>query len=476
MLVIILLALLASFSLAQAQDTNSINGDDAQCPVNIPGITHHGNCNLLCRPASWTDILVFYLVNYVAHAATVTTRPGQSMLTSLFTIAIALLLPGGGVRCGIQAIFNLAKFADTDLQVAARAGALCAVVKIRDALPDPQPDSHAEEGGRAMGGAEGVERQGMRVDPQVLRPKEESRKIVATKIHGLCRLPEGYDLVVVPRTATFERDDQAADLASPFHEHVRRWLTAPFRVEAVPLTVLCCSYNIVKIFVSLAQLGFAIATLYRTRGDQIDLYGYAAFGLTVAPYAWMSFVNLAGNIMCPQYDTMFVVESSSLDCLRAEAEAAGASDSFMVTGTVGRLTVQAEAELMRYYAEVQSRFQAYDSSGAVYAAVVPIAILGGLSRFSPGQSTLYQRVWTMMWLVFGCAAGGAVGQIADHIEGRPVLGSTRHLHQFGFWFIPISIALFYAAAPIGGYIVVGHMIKEFGVCYEFKNVGGAEGL
>ncbi len=59
---------------------------------------------------------------------------------------------------------------------------------------------------------------------------------------------------------------------------------------------------------SLGQLIFAIATLYSARGDQIPLFGYAAFGLTVVQYAWMSFVNLLANSMCPQYGTMFLVE------------------------------------------------------------------------------------------------------------------------------------------------------------------------
>jgi TolA-binding protein len=42
------------------------------------------------------------------------------------------LLPGGGVRRGIMAIWSCAILGSTDLQVAARAGALCAVVKGTD--------------------------------------------------------------------------------------------------------------------------------------------------------------------------------------------------------------------------------------------------------------------------------------------------------------------------------------------------------
>ena len=100
-----------------------------ECPIEVPGFTHRGNCNLLCRPAIWTDILVFFIGNYVAHAATVISRPGQSILASVLNVATALLFPGGGIRSGVEAIWSLAKFAPTDLQAAARAGALCAVVE-----------------------------------------------------------------------------------------------------------------------------------------------------------------------------------------------------------------------------------------------------------------------------------------------------------------------------------------------------------
>jgi len=51
--------------------------NDTACLVNIPGYTHHGKCNLLCAPATWFDILIFFLGNYVAHAATVVSLPGQ---------------------------------------------------------------------------------------------------------------------------------------------------------------------------------------------------------------------------------------------------------------------------------------------------------------------------------------------------------------------------------------------------------------
>lgn len=103
------------------------------------------------------------------------------------------------------------------------------------------------------------------------------------KIHGRLHPPEGYCLAVVPRNTTFIED----------------W-TMPAR--AIPF-----GYNAVQILISLAQLLFAITTIYRSRGDQLDRYGYAAFGLTVIPYAWMSHVNLAGNLIRLHYSSAYLV-------------------------------------------------------------------------------------------------------------------------------------------------------------------------
>lgn len=51
----------------------------------------------------------------------------------------------------------------------------------------------------------------------------------------------------------------------------------------------------------MVQIVFGMSTLYRTKGNQIERYGYAAYGLTVTPYALMSILNLAGNLMRPDY-------------------------------------------------------------------------------------------------------------------------------------------------------------------------------
>lgn len=120
-----------------------MNGTNSSCPAAIPGFTLKGaDCELLCRPTRWIDVVAFFLGNYAAHAATVVSRPGQSTLTTILAIASALLLPGLGVRNGVGTIWSRATLGKTSLRQAARAGALCAVVRI----PQEETDDEAAEG------------------------------------------------------------------------------------------------------------------------------------------------------------------------------------------------------------------------------------------------------------------------------------------------------------------------------------------
>jgi len=107
-----------------------------------------------------------------------------------------------------------------------------------------------------------------------------------------------------------------------------------------------------------------------------------------------------------------------------------------------------------------------------YVAAVPIAVVGGLSRFEPGESALYQRVWTMLWLVLGFSVGALLQPPADYLEGRPVIGTpskqneprTLSILKYSTSLYTIALLVVYAATAIGGYVVVAQMLKEFGIC------------
>jgi len=75
--------------------------------------------------------MIFFLGNYIAHAATVISGPVQDLTSTMTLVILALLFPTMGIVRGLSAIVNLVIFAKTDLQIAARARALCMVVRSR---------------------------------------------------------------------------------------------------------------------------------------------------------------------------------------------------------------------------------------------------------------------------------------------------------------------------------------------------------
>ena len=95
--------------------------------------------------------------------------------------------------------------------------------------------------------------------------------------------------------------------------------------------VISKSYNIGKAVIAIFQFVFAVFTLVRSsEGNQIQLYGYSSFSLTVAPYAVMSLVNLIANLFCPTYTSLYMVRNSVMD----EAESRLGK---LFEGVVGRL-------------------------------------------------------------------------------------------------------------------------------------------
>jgi len=105
--------------------------------ITVPeGTSNHGDPDILCVPSKWTDILLFYAVNYLAHAVTVKSLPGEKLEETAYYIAMALIYPYSGLLRGIEAIIRRAAwYRGNELQQAARAGALCVVVRDRTWKP-----------------------------------------------------------------------------------------------------------------------------------------------------------------------------------------------------------------------------------------------------------------------------------------------------------------------------------------------------
>ncbi|KAF4629698.1 hypothetical protein G7Y89_g8442 [Cudoniella acicularis] len=410
----------------------------AQPPNSTSALFSNNNPNVICRPAKWTDIVVFYLGNYIAHAATTLSLPGQSPLAVVFSIAAALFFPVSGVFRGFRAIYTLAIFAETELQTAARAGALCMVVKLDEGAFRDFDDG------------------------------EKPIRLFSTRIHGRYELPRGYALKLVPCDAKFEGDS-----VSP--SNLWEKVTKIFRTESRAGTKISCSYSLVKAFVALGQTLFAITTLYQTKGDQLELFGFAAFGLTVAPYAFMSVINLFGNLVCPEYPAMYLVESEALRNLRTDFVSEGIGSGFWLDGVVGKLVADLDKSVRPLQEDETPASEAVGVWFTVrevlkallpmcIAGAVSLAVVGGLSRFHTGSSSTYhQRVWTMTWLGFGIFAGG-MGFGVEGVENRQFFNIRPR--RLGGNLSDIMGGFLFAVPAIGGFVVVGQMILEFGVCVK----------
>lgn len=67
----------------------------------LPALTFahplHTNNSVICNQADWRNLLLFFLVNYASHAATIALPAGAKPLTSIPWILIALFFPLSGL-------------------------------------------------------------------------------------------------------------------------------------------------------------------------------------------------------------------------------------------------------------------------------------------------------------------------------------------------------------------------------------------
>jgi hypothetical protein len=416
--------------------------------------------------------VLFILLNYVTHAMTVRSEPGETRLVTAFNAFSALLLPFSGVFRGAQGLFNGARWAGNKLAIARSAGALCVVSRTEGW----SPRKNEEVRGCTVRGGKKAGRLRARIEVPSKFASWEVIDLSSSHIHGQVSLPEGYVLIYV--------SDIHMDVEPEFPDS--------------PIN-LASNLSTPKIVASLVQVTAAVLTLYHSRGTQLDTYGYAAFGLTVIPYALMSIVNLIGNLVCPSYDALYLVRSEVMD----EAEARGGKFS----GTVGRIVVPEDTRhdngwvygpdnvkftddasdvkgLKMYGYEDQDTFSytegptiievplfgpytaarrmpMQDASSVVgllfitITFIMPYIVIAVLTRFKPQSSTALQRGFMMAWLVVGQVSG---------IICYGFMEDKSKWQERGRLFA-IFVVLFGAPA-IGGFVMVGLMMKEFGYCVD----------
>lgn len=489
-----------------------MNSSDATCPTSVPGLWHNGDCSLLCRPTKWYDILIFYFGNYLAHVATVTCPPGASVVDRVRNMLKALFFPLSGFALGLEAISSMAMLAPTPLQTAARAGALLMVVESRKssaaATLDAQP--HNEEDAQ---GGDSIELGGLEQNSAVQTVdllQSKHRPWISTKIHGNYSLPEGYEFRRVPYYTRFENDEEEITIRRKAKDSAAKWYDVFDKFSERERTAqdIACSYNGAKAIVSIVQIVFGIFTLYRTKGNQIERFGYAAYGLTVTPYALMSVVNLAGNLLRPDYPARYIVKSKVLEDLqRVQARK-------IVSATIGQID-ETSLDLKRHD-ERMNTLDILKILGYVPVIGIHLLVMGIMTKFANGDSTHAQRVWIICWLVFGVISLADTIR-PDHYDRRPLKSPPRfqdiwrprkgkdrrgtmkttlnaqsedhensrgnsiiHKKQREDTFDGMGepamqrsmdwALLMYTAPAIGGFVVVAQMLQNYGVCAKMLDV------
>jgi hypothetical protein len=285
-----------------------------------------------CGPVDWLTIFLFYIVNYGAHAFTIVTLPGEKTTDQLYSSILALLLPYSGIGKACQTMSRAIFGRAEPLKRALYAGALCEITE--------EADWNA-----------------FMVDER--------------NIHGRVRMPGNSSFTIINREiefAEFTQDQFSSKLTS--------------------------NYGIAKTAIGIIQLVYACITLYRNRGNQLQIYGYASYGLTVAQYAVMSLVNLFANLVTPQYPTVYMVRTNRMKWLENRDENGETLGQF--EGTVADLSRERDS----HRPIVRKRWiRLLVSIIAVLAFAAPYCIIGILTRFQPGTSTKAQRIWIMGWLI-----------------------------------------------------------------------------
>jgi hypothetical protein len=377
--------------------------------VSVPaGSTSHGDSHILCTPPKFSDFVIFFFSNYLAHAATIITKPGQRWIETLEVTCFALLLPISGLARALETIMTHAVTEKDQIKRAARAEALCMVVRVSNTSNRPN-------------------------EPQWYKSSvHDSNYRVADKVYGQYGLKKGYILVRVPK------DAPVSTIAG---------------AEKATSYVLTSDYNSPKLLISFIQAVWAIVTLYRARGNQIDQYGYAAFGLTVAQYACMSIVNVFGNLLRPDYPSMYMIRTPIME----DAEKDGCY-------FIGDLKVQLgdhEKSLSDLEWSTERRMLiGYPLS--MVLGLVPVAIVGALTGFKKQNSTPLERGFTMAWLAVSIVLGPLVRivhwMVAYILDAGDGLDMSIRLGFLAF------VVVFFGAPAIGGMVMVGLMIQDFGVC------------
>lgn len=103
--------------------------------ANLTIIVDDDDPHVYCEKTTWYSICWFVFSNYVLHALSVRSLPGENTYSTTAFKLCCLLIPYTGLRRGLCLISRASNFAGGDLQCAARANALCMVIRTAEWRP-----------------------------------------------------------------------------------------------------------------------------------------------------------------------------------------------------------------------------------------------------------------------------------------------------------------------------------------------------
>ncbi|KDQ52785.1 hypothetical protein JAAARDRAFT_198115 [Jaapia argillacea MUCL 33604] len=271
----------------------------------VPTLALPINATVVCLPTTWVDILIFFGTNYFAHAATIPSIPGVPWYDNVTWTFIILLLPFSGLGKSFNLIIRHLRSEDSDLQKAVGRGAVAVVTRSRQWEPSVNPEEVYVKLPGNFYESKGGSFARIEIQPGLWQGHFITTAINHNrmKIHGRFKLPErmGYEIAIPTPTALPEY--------------------FPVRSTDNRAITLTRSNSHVKMLLSIAQLVYSTITIYRTRGNQLDRYGYAAFGLSVFPYTFMSLVNFICIGLVGEYTHLNLLRTA----IMREAEGRGGS-------------------------------------------------------------------------------------------------------------------------------------------------------
>jgi hypothetical protein len=417
--------------------------------VDVPDDTEKPTEKIICFAIPWYKVTIFFLVNYIAHAATIIPFPGQGKLLAFLDFLTAVFLPYSGLWRGGSAIWRSSWFSwrcwdewvdknknYNQLEEAARANALAVIIRselwfpqfedqlVKVSATSLKPICEEPPRGSAVL-AKYPTQMGFQLDDDdtstvstvsnngnpchaecrvpVLPPEMAGLSLVdpafgeIRRVHGLLYLPEEFTIAILPYNAKVKfngrGDGYQAYGASPGTDRVY-----PYQHE-----ILVSTYNLPRALIGIVQVFFALYSLATPTHDaEIDKYGFAAFSFTVQPYLVMSLTNLIASVLMTSYPTLYLVRSEELD----EAERRGAK----FDGVVGTLDQAVNNEVITAtwrdgcfeFNDLPTRFVTIDSEDVQYEfapfACSPFRTIGNIlnTKTQKGCCWLFCGVLTLI--------------------------------------------------------------------------------